>query len=142
MASRPDERHLASENIEELRKFVDVRPAQKGTDPCHPRIAVHSLDRRPVVAGFCTHRAKLYDPEDRAAPPPTPLEKQGGAWALEADQKSDEKQKREKKKKKKSEKVKSIARLTIGYAPVPVRTTVFPGKRCLPRAAFFSRLPA
>src|SRR5205823_12716976 len=38
--SRPDDRHLTLENIQELRKFVDTRRPQRAPEACDPRVAI------------------------------------------------------------------------------------------------------
>ena len=44
--SRPDDRHLAAEHIDELRQLVKRQPAQDAPHPGHPRVVGRHLPKR------------------------------------------------------------------------------------------------
>src|SRR4051794_10811958 len=59
---RPDQRHVAHQNVEELRDLVDVGTTQELPDFRHPRIVARRLrDNFAVVK--CAHGAKFDDAE-------------------------------------------------------------------------------
>ena len=85
--ARADETHLAAENVDELRQFVDAPPPQVPTDTGDARVAFEfdrrrvgrARRRRPigdrsdvpfVNTGICVrdHRTKFVDPEDFDTP--------------------------------------------------------------------------
>jgi hypothetical protein len=38
LRTRPDERHLASKNIDQLWQLIDLRSADESADPCDPLV--------------------------------------------------------------------------------------------------------
>src|SRR5271155_2037372 len=62
MRARPDERHVAEENVDELRQLVDVVAAHEAAETRHPRIARHGLSHLRAIL-HSQHRAELEDAE-------------------------------------------------------------------------------
>ena len=46
MGSWAHEAHISPQHIPQLREFVEARPAEESSDPCHPRVV---LPRRGVI---------------------------------------------------------------------------------------------
>ena len=66
---RTDERHLAADDVPQLRQLVELRPPQEPAEPRDPRVA----GRRDPRAGRCrpdAHRAQLVERELAVRPDP------------------------------------------------------------------------
>ena len=60
--SRPDQRHLATQDVPELRQFVETRLAQKTPDRSHSRIRL-SRELGSILLRVDSHRAELVERE-------------------------------------------------------------------------------
>ena len=54
LGSRPDDAHLAAEDVEELRQLVDRRRAQERADARSAVVALHAAGRRSATSGAST----------------------------------------------------------------------------------------
>src|SRR5205085_4283894 len=61
--SRPDEAHIAANDVDELRQLVNAQLAYEATDARDARIILTRPDRA-VLFGVGAHRAKLDHPEN------------------------------------------------------------------------------
>ena len=66
--SWPDQRHVAQQNVKELRKLVELAPTQKATDGRRAGVRFNFLERcrrkGPKLFDAIVHRAKLQYPEE------------------------------------------------------------------------------
>jgi hypothetical protein len=78
LRTRPNEAHLATQDIPQLRQFVETRPSQVITDAGAPRIARDRPDR--TESGFCIfmHGAKFDECECSLLKTNSNLPVQGG----------------------------------------------------------------
>jgi len=78
LRARPNEAHLATQYIPQLRQFIEARPSQVITDAGASRIARHRPDR--TESGFCIfmHSAKFDERERTLLKADSNLPVQGG----------------------------------------------------------------
>ena len=76
MRSRPDQRHVALDHVEQLRNFVEAGLAQNPPDRRHARIALNRLPYAALVAGIVAHGAELVDLEAAVSIPVPVLKEQ------------------------------------------------------------------
>lgn len=89
--ARPDQRHVALENIDELRQLVDAGPAKPAADPRHPAVvALRLLNDASVLHDF--HGSELDDLEGMAVEAPAALPEEDRAAGIELDRKGNEDQ--------------------------------------------------
>src|SRR4051812_16827288 len=63
LGPRADDRHIAAEDVPELRQFVEVKPAEPLADRRAARVVVARPDRAGLVLGPLVHRAEFVDVE-------------------------------------------------------------------------------
>src|SRR5205085_5714594 len=87
--ARADERHVAEQHVEKLRKLVELGPAQEMTDR---RDAGVAFDGEPRAASIRAddHRAELEDAEDAAARPRALLAEEDRSARVELDERRDD----------------------------------------------------
>ena len=71
--TRTDNRHVAEEDIEKLRQFIDFRLAQKTAKRKNSRIAMRRMQTSRHVRRIQEHRRELPDFEVSVIPPDTRL---------------------------------------------------------------------
>ena len=81
--TRSDERHLASNDIEQLGKFIEARLPETASHLRDARIAAGCLNDRSVILGDC-HRAELVHPKRTAIDPSSGLTEQDGSRRVDA----------------------------------------------------------
>ena len=69
LGTRTDERHVADEDIPELRKLVEVVRSQEGTHLGEARVTAHLQEVGAILLGINAHGAKLIDEERLAMKP-------------------------------------------------------------------------
>ena len=65
--ARPDDGHVAAENVQQLRKLVQVRPPQQPADTRRARVAGTGPDRTAAALRVGAHRPELVDREQPPA---------------------------------------------------------------------------
>src|SRR5271169_140057 len=59
MRARPDNRHLAPDYVEDLRKFVEAETSEKVSDSRHTTVVSRGLLHCPLIAGLMIHGAEF-----------------------------------------------------------------------------------
>src|SRR5262245_50463261 len=91
---RPDQTHLAANDVDQLWQFIDPQFANPPADASHARIALDGPNRA-VRFGVYVHRAKLDDPKYGVMESDPLLQVEGGAARIEFDsQRSQQHQRR------------------------------------------------
>ena len=90
VGSRTHHRHVSDEHIDELRKFVDVRPSHEFAHPGLPRVVARGLQF--VAVGVHTHGAELQTVEHLAVQAAPLLPEEDGARTGELDERSEHQQ--------------------------------------------------
>src|SRR5207302_9596168 len=91
--TRPDQAHLALEDVTELGQLVQAEPWQEGADACPAGIASGRPDRAALRLGVAAHGPELDHPEALAAAPHPLLGEKDGPRRGELDEKCDDGQK-------------------------------------------------
>ena len=86
MRTRPHNRHLATQDIQQLRQFIDIGLAQHPPDAGHARIVAHGLAKFIVRIVESRHAAKFQNPNGLVVEPKTRLLKQHRTSRVELDQ--------------------------------------------------------
>ena len=63
LGARADDRHVAPEDVPELRQLVEVRPPEEAAERRHARVVLARPDRAGLALGVVQHRAELDDRE-------------------------------------------------------------------------------
>ena len=69
---RPDQAHVAAQDVEELGQLVDIRVAEPIADPSASGVVIEGPDRARLPLGIAPHAAELDDGEE-PSPLPDPL---------------------------------------------------------------------
>jgi hypothetical protein len=104
LGTRADQRHVGSEDVDQLRQLVEAGPPQEPPNPRHPRV-VGNLEHRLVellqvdqlgeaLLGVGDHRAELEHRERLAVLAGAPLAEEDGTPGVEEDQEGDRQQQR------------------------------------------------
>src|SRR5215207_2424668 len=83
--ARPDQAHVAADDVPELRQLVEREPPQDASGPRDARIALVHGPPGSLLLGAGHHRAELEQLEVLAVPPDAPLPVEDGAAVLELD---------------------------------------------------------
>ena len=86
----PDQRHLAAQDVEQLRQFIERKAAEKRADTGNTRVVARRLTQMPLVRCVMGHRAEFQCFEGEIAVSCPTLAKQDGAGAVDANQQSDQ----------------------------------------------------
>ena len=92
MGAGPDQGHVATEHVEELRQLVDARAPQEAAEAGDARVAAGRLSI--AGAGFVPHGAELVDLDDIAEAAVTLLPEQHGPGRIEPDGGRDQQEQR------------------------------------------------
>jgi len=68
LGTRPHQAHVAFDDIEELRKFIEVRAAKEAAEAREARIAIGRCPHRTAQFGIDVHGAELVNLERLAKP--------------------------------------------------------------------------
>ena len=85
LRSRADQAHLAAQDADQLRQFVDAAGANHGTDSCDARVVLRRPAGHAVTLGIGRHAAKLRALEGTATKPHSFLEIEDRATTVELD---------------------------------------------------------
>ena len=92
LRTRADDRHVAAQDVPELRQLVEVEAAQPAADRRAPRVVVAGPDRAGGVLGAFVHRAELVDLEGAAVESHALLRVEHRAPRSPADERRDDEQ--------------------------------------------------
>jgi len=95
VGTRPDERHLTLEDVEQLRQLIEARAPEERPEPGHARIALERLPAPRGIACRMVHRAELVELEDSALMTVPLLPEQHRTVGLQLDEAGDRRQQRQ-----------------------------------------------
>ena len=88
--ARPDDAHLADEDVENLREFVEARLPQEGTDLRDVLLRILQQMRRHVMRRIDLHRPIFQDGEELLVLPDALLAEKDRAWIADDDTQADD----------------------------------------------------
>src|SRR6202022_204298 len=89
-----DQRHVALDDIDELRNFIETGFPQYFPDRCNSGIAPHRLFHAAGVASIRAHRTEFINFENPVSIPVSVLKKQHWPWRRDLDRDGDRYQER------------------------------------------------
>src|SRR4051812_23382818 len=87
---RTDERHVAFEDVPELRQLVEIEASQHPAERRAPWIVVARPDGAGLAFGVVVHRSKLVDRERLAVEAHALLMKEDGAFRRQSNERGDD----------------------------------------------------
>ena len=96
MRARPDDGHLALQDVDQLRQLIKARAAQEPSNARHSRVVALGLLNFLAVFGN-GHGSELEDPEDRVVLAVPALTEEDRSRAVELDRQSDQREQRRQK---------------------------------------------